>query len=303
MAARRSRDRRLQTSGTGACYNHSPPCAGASRRPGTGLRFQPRSRVLGATKRAVAPHAPHALLGARGAEIDRLRAAGERLVGELGVGDLGPYDPDEVAVTCPERTLGLGRVRVAAAADDRERNRLAERRCDETGVPGPEVAGGPGRLRRRLRGTDGSIQVVGATLLVHHRGDGDGVGERRAPVDALVAAEPHPTELRPTAPRPRSGSPGAGGAALERTAVTVGAQVRHRREETAQDRGARALELDPVETPLRALCRHRGEAGDDLGDLVLLDRLGNLAPPGRRRATPPRAHGASTSRSRASRCG
>ncbi len=198
--------------------------------------------------------------------MDRLCETRERLVRELRVGNLGSHHPDEVAVTCPQRTLGLCRVLVAAGGDDRERDRFTKRQRDEARVPRWNVAQPIEHLRRRRRGTDRGVQVVGATLCLYHPRDGDGVGDRHPLVDPLVTAQPH--SYRELAPdrvahlaQDLQHEPGA---PLERAAVTVRAQVRRGREEAAHDRGAGALQLDAVEASLGAVCRHSRVTGDDL---------------------------------------
>ena len=59
-------------------------------------------------------------------------------------------------------------------------------------------------------------------------------------------------------------------------AVAVGAAVGGRRQKAAHDRGVRTLQLDAVEPAGHAVLGHPGVPGDDLGDLVRLDRLGHL---------------------------
>ena len=66
----------------------------------------------------------------------------------------------------------------------------------------------------------------------------------------------------------------------QRPAVGVLPGVGGGGQEAAHDRGVRALELDAVEPTLHAVAGHQGVPVDDLGDLLELDRLGDLAEQG-----------------------
>ena len=94
----------------------------------------------------------------------------------------------------------------------------------------------------------------------------DRIVDRRAALDELVAAQPHP-----------EGAVGADGRAHgiddleqqagpvgQRAAVVVVAEVGGRGEEAADDGRVRALQLDAVEPAADALFGHQGVAVDDL---------------------------------------
>ena len=187
-------DRRLQPARPGADHEHPlavlrirPDRAGPEGRTG----FAAGARVLDAPQPAVQPHPADALLVARQAQADLLGRPGPRLGRELGVGDLAAHDADEVAVALGERPLGLQRVLEPADADDGQLDRLAHRRRDEQGVARRHVHRRLDHEQRRRGHPDRRVDVVDLPGRLDEPGDLDGLVDRRAALDQLVAAQPH----------------------------------------------------------------------------------------------------------------
>ncbi len=201
-----------------------------------------------------------------------------RLRCELRISDLATHDPHQVALPLGQCTLGLQRILEAAHADHRQLDRPAQRGRDEHRVARRYVHRGLDHEQRGCGHTDRGVDVVDVTARLDHAGHLDGILDRGAALDEFVTAQPHAQrQVGPDRgahrghdleqqPRPP----------LQRAAVLVGTTVGRRGKEPAHDRGVRALQLDAVEAPLGAVRRHCGIGIHDLGDLVVVDRLGDL---------------------------
>ena len=228
VAALGRRGRGLEAGRATADHDH-PQAPPTGRRQRDGLPAG--ARVLDAAHPPVQAHPPDALLvaGQAGADLGGKPRAG--LGDEIRVGDLPPHHAHQVAVTVGQRPLGLDRVLDPAHPDHGQPDRLPDCAGDEQGVPGRDAHG---RLDHEQRGRghpDGGVDVVDLAGRLHHPGHLDGLLQRAAALDQLIAADPHAQRtLRPDRvahgiddfqqdPRP----------GRQRPAVGVGALVRRGR--------------------------------------------------------------------------
>ena len=164
------------------------------------------------------------------------RHPGDRLLDEPG------QRHEEAGVKAHVRHHGgLERVRVSAAADDREE-------VDQAG--GGEPAGDG----RQIRGG----QPARSALIA---GDARADDEVTADLPANLAQHVHP-EAHPV---------------LQASAVRVEPMVEQRRPELIDEVVVRHGELDPVETPVATPPRRIAEGGDQLGDLLRFQLVRDLA--------------------------
>ncbi len=157
---------------------------GAASRPVNGFSMQPSHRL--------SPMRPtHSWLHER--HVRMSRACPDPGLGrEVGVGDLAADDPDEVTVTVAERPIGLHRVLEPTDPDDGQPDGGPDGARDVEGVA-------RGDLHARLdheesgRGhADRGVDVVDLAAVFDHASHLDGVRQRGAAVDELVAAQPNP---------------------------------------------------------------------------------------------------------------
>ena len=205
--------------------------------------------------------------------------AGARLASEVRVGDLAADDPHEVAVPLAQRAVCLDRVLEAADPDHGQLDAPAYRRRDEERVAGTHGHRGLDREERRGRDADRRVEEVDLAGRLDERRDLDGLVDRGPVVDQLVAAEPdaeHRAVADGVADRLDQGEQETC-PVLEWAAPAVVTVVRRCRQELADDRGVRALQLDAVEAALDAPRGNVGVARDDLCDLGLVHGLGDLS--------------------------
>ncbi len=198
---------------------------------------------------------------------------------EVRVGDLPPDHADQVTLPVGQRLLGLLRAGDPAGAQHRDVHRGADRGRDVQSVP----RGGPHARHHRVQAGGGhsrrGADVVHPAAAAGHPGHLDRLAERGAVLDHLVAAEP---DAERAAGADRLAYRGHDlqqqpGPVAQRSAVAVRALVRGPGQEPPDDRGLRALQLDPVEPALRTVPGDAGVAGHDRGDLVRPGRRGHLA--------------------------
>ena len=236
-------------------------------------------RAPGLTDRRADRHPPaDTSLVAAYARPHVLLAPLERLVHELGIGDQRPDHREEVGNAGGEHVLGLGERQDAtghdrrdapAGRDLRRRGQLVTVRLVHRADHLPEVVVAPHR----------DVDVVEHAFLLEPLAYRRRRGWVDAAVDRLVTGDPHADhEIWPDRVPDRSQHLASeAAAAFEVAAVLVGANVRHRRQERADEEAVPSVHFDAVEPGLlRPACRRR-EAVEQLVDLALGDRLGRGA--------------------------
>ena len=198
---------------------------------------------------------------------------------EVGIGDLAAHYAHQIAVPVGQSTLGLDRVLDPAHPDNRQADRPTHRVGDKQGVAGRDAHRGLDHEQRRGGHADRGVDVVDLAGSLHHLGHLDRLVQRAPALDQLVAADPHakravgPDRLAHRVDDFQEDT----GPGRQRAAVRIGALVRRGRQKPPHDGGMRALQLHAVEAAFGAVPSDCAVAGHDLGDLVPLHGLGNLA--------------------------